>query len=858
MSDISNSIRLNDYMSSTLHTINNTMEQTIAIMQRLDTKLHTLGTGGNLGNMGNGLSAVMSRVAMLEGMVASIGTGAGPGAAMFNQLNAQLTAAQAKIQQLEARLNSLGNNNGLPNAGNQANQTANNIDKANNKAGKLLDSLKQLASFTVITILIKTSFDTFANYEQEMARVKAITNATDDEFKQLEATSRELGRNTTFSATEAAQGMKYLGMAGWETNQIVGAMPGMLNLAAAGSLDLARTADIVSDTMTGFGLSAGQAMHVADVFATTVTSTNTNIEMMGEAMKYVSPISKQFGADIEQTAGMIGLMANAGIKASQAGTSLRAGMLRMADPRARAEMQLEKLGLSFVDASGNMKDMQLIIHEVSDAFATLNESSRLAAAQRIFGVEAASGWLAMLDQGPEALDAMVEQLRNSDGASQAMADIMNDTLLGNLKLMQSYAQDAMIEIGTAMRDGLKEQDIGSAIIDTFKAAVDFIEGLVMSIIPFIVQIGVAFQTLEPIFLMIFTMIGEAASLIGTALSMIGEMFNTVLEPVLPLLAALVAGLISYKAAVMGIAAAKGIAAAAVFVWTAALTAAKTIQDIYIVTTHAATLAQWRLNMALIANPIGLVVMLIGILIGVLIYFMITNEEVRIKVMTVWYSLLNGFDQIGLGIQNIFYGLLNTIDKFVLGALEKIEDLINGALGFTNQLPDPIKKMFGLDGGLKPVDLTSTVRVNNRIKQQERFDKMYEAQKAVLERANERQDALDKMKNGPEEQKSLDDILGPLINTPEIPGGTTDIGNVDRVGKVGKIDDDVNIADEDMKMLMELAVQNRVNQINLTVQTAAPNITQHMAVNNELDIQAVANEFATSVYDASQVTVDQDY
>lgn len=776
--------------------------------------------------------------------------------AQINEVGAAIRAAEEEQQRLNQQMRQCGN--GLENTNRNIDRMNRSINRATGSTDGLLSKIKQLAAASAITILVKLSFDTFANFEQEMARVRAISGATAEEYKLLENSARELGRNTTFSATEAAEGMKYLSMAGWETNQIVAAMPGMLNLAAAGAVDLGETADIVSDTMTGFGLSASQAMHVADVFAETVTSTNTDVTMMGEAMKYVSPIAKQFGADIEQTSAMIGLMANAGIKASQAGTSLRAGLLRLADPRARAEMQLEKLGLSFVDAAGDMKDIQQIIQEVSTAFAGLSESERLAAGQRIFGVEAASGWLAMLDQGPEALDAMVEQLRNSDGASQAMADIMNDTLLGNLKLMASYAQDAMIEVGMAMRDGLKSQDIGSTIIDMFRQGVDFAKGIVLDLLPVIVQIGVIFKQLEPVFLTVFAIIGEIASWVGAALGMIGEMFNTVLEPLLPIVAGLVGGLIIYKAAVLGIAAAKGIAAAAVWGYTAAVTAAKTIQDIYIVTTNAATFAQWRLNMALIANPIGIVIMLVGALIGVLIYFMVTNDEVRIKVMGVWYGLLNGFDQIGLGIQNIFYGLLNTIDKFVLGALEKIESLINGALGFTNQLPDPIQKLFGFDGGVKPVDLTSTVRINNRMKQQERFDKMYRAQMEVQGRAAERQAKLDELKNGPTEQKSFDDILGNLLNAPDIPSAATDIGTVDHVGSVGKVEDDINISDENLKLMEEMVTQKYVNQINLQIATPQITLAPTAQITKEADADAMIEYINNQLTEQAISSTEQIY
>ena len=169
--------------------------------------------------------------------------------------------------------------------------------------------------------------ETAMDFEQAMSKVQAITRSNGEAMQKLTDNARMLGETTQFSATQAAQAMSYLGMAGWDANQIIGGMPGLLALAAAGGTDLARTADIVSDDLTAFGLSADQAGHMADVFAVTVTRTNTNVEMLGETMKYAAPVAKAFGASMEETAALAGIMANSGIKASQAGTSLRAGFL---------------------------------------------------------------------------------------------------------------------------------------------------------------------------------------------------------------------------------------------------------------------------------------------------------------------------------------------------------------------------------------------------------------------------------------------------------------------------------------------------------------------------------------------------
>lgn len=210
-------------------------------------------------------------------------------------------------------------------------------------------------------------------------------------------------------------------------------MPGLLNLAAAGGTDLARTADIVSDNLTAFGLAADQSAHMADVYATVVTNTNTNVELLGETMKYAAPVAKAFGASMEETAAMAGLMANAGIKGSQAGTSLRAGLMRLAGPpkmaanalaelglsmtditqeQKEATMAMQSLGISMNDTSGPRK-MSAILKELREKMSGLSQEQQLAYAKSIFGQQAAAGWLAVLNSGDEAFDGLITKLETA-------------------------------------------------------------------------------------------------------------------------------------------------------------------------------------------------------------------------------------------------------------------------------------------------------------------------------------------------------------------------------------------------------------------------------------------------------------
>lgn len=331
-------------------------------------------------------------------------------------------------------------------------------------AGMMVNGAAMAAPFVMAA---KTAVD----FEAKMSKVKAITNASEADFQKLTATARQLGATTQFSASQASEAMSYLGMAGWKTEQIIAGMPGLLSLAAAGGTDLARTADIISDDLTAFGLSADKAGHMADVFAVTITNTNTNVEMLGETMKYAAPVAKAFGASLEETSALAGLMANSGIKASQAGTALRAGFLRLAGPPRMAAKELEKmgmsldninteqreaaaamasLGISMEDLSGKPKKMSAILRELKNRTADMAQEQKLAALKAIFGTEAATGWLAVLDQGPDTFDALVAKLEQSDGAANKMAKTMTDNAKGAMIQLASATESVAISFGSIL------------------------------------------------------------------------------------------------------------------------------------------------------------------------------------------------------------------------------------------------------------------------------------------------------------------------------------------------------------------------------------------------------------------------
>lgn len=328
---------------------------------------------------------------------------------------------------------------------------------------------RSFGAMTTIAAPFVSATKTAATFEAAMSKVGAICRADDNDLVALTKKARELGETTQFTATQSAEAMSYLGMAGWDTKKIIAGMPGLLSLAAAGGTDLARTADIVSDNLTAFGLAAEQSTHMADVYATVITNTNTNVEMLGDTMKYAAPVAHAFGASMEETAALAGLMANSGIKASQAGTSLRAGFLRLAGPPKMASKAMEELGMSMNDITAEQKEsamaleslgiklsdtngprkMSAILTELREKTAKLGQEEKLAAMKSIFGQEAATGWLAVLNSGDKTFDELVTKLEKSGGAADEIAKKMQNNAQGAMTRFNSAVESAQISIGQA-------------------------------------------------------------------------------------------------------------------------------------------------------------------------------------------------------------------------------------------------------------------------------------------------------------------------------------------------------------------------------------------------------------------------
>ena len=296
---------------------------------------------------------------------------------------------------------------------------------------------------------------TGAEFESAMSRVQAISGATGKEFDALKQQAMELGASTAFSASEAAEGMENLASAGFNTNEIIAAMPGMLDLAASSGEDLASSADIAASTLRGFGLEAEQAGHVADVLAKNAADTNAAVADTGEAMKYAAPVAHNFGISMEECAAAIGIMFDAGIKGGQAGTSLRGALSRLAKPTDDMKEIMNKLGLEFFDSNGKMISLTEQTKMLSEKMSNLTDEERNNALVTLYGQESLSGMLALVQAGSNKIASLTESYKNCDGAAAEMAKTMQDNLKASLEQVGGAAETFGIKVYESMSDDLK-------------------------------------------------------------------------------------------------------------------------------------------------------------------------------------------------------------------------------------------------------------------------------------------------------------------------------------------------------------------------------------------------------------------
>lgn len=338
-----------------------------------------------------------------------------------------------------------------------------NVGKMATKAGEACSiATAAVSAFAGYAVKVGSSF------EAGMSKVEAISGATKDEIAQLTEKAKEMGAKTKFSAAESADAFQYMAMAGWKTGDMLEGIEGLMNLAAASGEDLASVSDIVTDALTAFGLKASDSAHFADVLAKASSNSNTNVGMMGETFKYVAPLAGSMGYSIEDTATAIGLMANAGIKSTQAGTALRSMLTRLVKPPKEAATALDKLKISAVNSDGSMKPLSQTLQELRTKFAGLDDSQKASYASAIAGQEAMSGLLAIVNASDADYEKLSTAISNADGTAKKMADTMNNNVSGAFTIMKSNIEASGISAFDKIKDTLT---------DLIKAATELIPKL---------------------------------------------------------------------------------------------------------------------------------------------------------------------------------------------------------------------------------------------------------------------------------------------------------------------------------------------------------------------------------------------
>lgn len=341
--------------------------------------------------------------------------------------------ATSKVQKIKSELNTFKGKVYTATVNVKQNMAGAMSSAGNKLSGAMLGTTMQMAGMAGIGFGIFDAVKGYADFEEEMSAVKAISGATADEFQKLNEKAIQMGADTKFSALESAQAFKYMGMAGWKTNEMIGGIAGIMNLAAASGEDLAMTSDIVTDSLSAFGLQAKDSAMFADVLAAAATNSNTNVALMGQTFKYAAPVAGALGFSVQDTALAVGLMANQGIKGSEAGTALRAMMTRLVKPTKESGEAMDILGLNILDANGKMKPFRDIIADIREGMKKLSPDSKAAVAGMLAGQEAMSGLLALVNSPYEDFDKLAGAIDNSSGAAERMAKIRMDNLKGDLE-----------------------------------------------------------------------------------------------------------------------------------------------------------------------------------------------------------------------------------------------------------------------------------------------------------------------------------------------------------------------------------------------------------------------------------------
>lgn len=582
--------------------------------------------------------------------------------AVLSELKAKTGATGKSIAQMRAEQEQLAKSAARASAAQKAQAMAQSVSNVRSNAGvnfalggAQLMAIKGMANMFAGPIKLGIDFD------KTMSKVGAVSNASAEDLAKLRAQARELGATTEWSASEAASGMTYLAMAGFKTNDMLKAMPGMLSLASAGAVDLGTAADISSNILSGFGMKADEIGRVGDVMVNTFTNSNTSLHSLGEAMKYVAPVASNLGVSIEQTASMVGKLGDAGIAGSAAGTALRNVLTRLTKP----SKTLSELGVSVKDANGNMKAMPEILADLNSKLSKFSEVDKAILTQDIFGQEAMSAAMVLMNEASSgSLQKFIDKVGEA-GAAQRVARQQTDNLNGDIANLSSAWEECQLIISDAVQPSLRALTASfTTVLERVGAFLGKNKELLTSLAKGAMAVG-----------------GVVASLVAAKMAFAGVVWavTTLISPIFAIIKAV-------QTAVM------------VF---------NTLKTVMV-----------AVNAVMIANPIGLIVTAIGAAIAAGVLLWQNWDTVKEKCSALWNDLKDKFSKIvdfvttafterwtaaWQNVVSVFGRVFNTLKDVAKAPINAVILLVNKAIaalnGLSFEIPDWIPGMGGKSFGL---------------------------------------------------------------------------------------------------------------------------------------------------------------
>lgn len=544
----------------------------------------------------------------------------------------QYDALQREIVETEQRLRSLEE---------QANQSATALQKIGATGEKLQTVGNKISSVGqkllpvtgVVTGLGTAAVKTAADFDSAMSRVAAVSGATGSDFDKLRDKAREMGAKTKFSATEAADAMNYMAMAGWKTEDMLSGIERVMYLAAASGEDLATTSDIVTDALTAFGLTAADSGHFADVLAAASSNANTNVSMMGETFKYCAPVAGALGFSVEDTAEAIGLMGNAGIKASQAGTSMRSIMTNLTGDVKLSGAAIGDVTIATTNADGSMRSLSAILADCRGAFAGMTEAEKANNAEALVGKNAMSGFLALMNAAPEDIAKVSGAVNNCKDAAKNMADTMQDNLEGQLTILKSQLQELAISFGDLLMPAVR------SIVSGLQGMVDVLNAMPDGVKRVIMIVALLAAALGPVLIII----GKTLSAIGTIMTWAPKLAGAI-STVKGAFAALSATMMANPIAIV-IAAIAALVAAFIYLWN--------------------TNEEFRQFWIRLWNEIKEVAVQVWTAVS---QFLVSAwNGIRNTAVAVWNGIRDFFSSLWAGIKTLFTMVVTAISTFLVGA-----------------------------------------------------------------------------------------------------------------------------------------------------------------------------------------------